>query len=148
VGALALPASGVVYLDSNSFIYSVEKIEPYSSWLDPLWLTAHAGKLQIQSSELALLEVLVKPFKDGDAVLELSFRSLLLGSREVQLIPITKIILERAAGLRATVGLKTPDAIHAATALLNGCAQFVTNDPAFRRVSGLPVAVLSEIAAA
>ncbi|MGH2593274.1 MAG: type II toxin-antitoxin system VapC family toxin [Anaerolineae bacterium] len=77
----------------------------------------------------------------------LSFRSLLLGSREVQLIPIAKTILERAASLRATADLKTPDAIHAATALSQGCALFVTNDPAFRRVLGLPAAVLSELAA-
>jgi predicted nucleic acid-binding protein len=40
--------------------------------------------------------------------------------------------------------LKTPDAIHAATALLAGCALFVTNDPAFKRIAGLPVGLLSE----
>lgn len=30
MGALDLPASGVIYLDANCFIYSVERIEPYS----------------------------------------------------------------------------------------------------------------------
>jgi hypothetical protein len=28
VGALALPASGTVYLDANGFIYSIERIDP------------------------------------------------------------------------------------------------------------------------
>jgi predicted nucleic acid-binding protein len=52
---------------------------------------------------------------------------------------------EQAARLRA-VGLRTPDALHAATALATGCVPFVTNDPRFRRVLSLPLALLSEIA--
>ncbi len=103
--------------------------------------------MQIQSSELALLEVLVKPLRDKDAALESSFRDLLLHSREVLLIPIEQGVLEHAARLRADFGLKTPDAIHTATAMLSGCALFVTNDSIFRRVPGLPVAVLSEVVA-
>jgi predicted nucleic acid-binding protein len=43
--------------------------------------------------------------------------------------------------------LKTPDAIHAATALACGSAMFVTNDGGFRKVPQLPVVVLSEVAA-
>ena len=41
--------------------------------------------------------------------------------------------------------LKTPDAIHAATALLAGCALFVTNDRGFKRVPGLRLAVLDDV---
>jgi len=37
--------------------------------------------------------------------------------------------------------------IYRATALAQGCTLFVTNDPIFRRVPGLTVAILSEIAA-
>jgi predicted nucleic acid-binding protein len=146
VGALALPPSGTVYLDADAFIYSVEKIDPYASVLYPLWLTARAGRLRIQSSELALLEVLVKPIHDRDAALESSFRDLLLHSREVVLTPIGQDTLEEAARLRAA-GLKTPDAIHAATALLVGCALFVTNDAIFHRVPGLPVTVINDVIA-
>ena len=63
-------------------------------------------------------------------------------------LPITRQILEAAAQVRATFGLKTPDAIHAATALIEGCTLFVTTDAAFRRIPGLNVAILSEIAGA
>ena len=58
---------------------------------------------------------------------------------------ITIDLLRDAAQLRADTNLKTPDAIHAATALAKGCVQFITNDPAFRRVSGLNIVVLSEL---
>ena len=64
---------------------------------------------------------------------------------DVQMVPITQAVLEEAANLRATLGLRTPDAIHLATALLNGCALLVTNDRAFRRVPDLAVTVLSEL---
>lgn len=148
MGALNLPPVGSVYLDANAFIYSVEKIEPYDSQLYPLWVAARAGQIQVQSSELALLEVMVKPYRDKDWALEGSFRDLLLGSREVALSPVDLTVLDEAAHLRALTGLKTPDAIHAATALINGCVLFVTNDAAFRRVPGLRVAVLYEVAAA
>ncbi len=144
MGQLALPASGKVYLDANCIIYTVEVVEPYKTVLQAVWEAARLGTLTIVTSELTLLEVLVKPLKIADKSMEDDFRALLLGASDVTMIAVTQAILERAALLRATVGLKTPDAIHAATALLSECALFVTNDPPFRRVSGLPVCLLGE----
>ncbi len=141
MGALILPPSGSVYLDANSAIYAVEKIEPYCSFLAPLWPAARAGQLFLVTSELTWLETLVKPLRDGDATLELLFRAFLT-AREVELIPMTLSLWEQAAHLRA-LGLKTPDALHAATGLAAGCMLFLTNDSAFLRVPGLPVTVLS-----
>ena len=54
------------------------------------------------SSELVLLETLVKPLQEGDTVLENLFRSL-LNAREVRLIPATASIWEQAARLRASI---------------------------------------------
>jgi len=144
MGSLALPSSGSVYLDANGFIYSVERIEPYRTLLEPLWLSARAGQFEVVSSELVLLETLVKPLREGDTVLENLFRTL-LAAREVRLIPTTAVLWEQAARLRATTGLKTPDALHAATARAASSTLFITNDPGFRRVSHLPVVILSEI---
>lgn len=145
MGSLTLPPSGPVYLDANGFIYSVERIEPYRTLLEPMWLLAQAGQFEVMSSELVILETLVKPLREGDTILENLFRSL-LSAREVRVIPATALLWEQAARLRATTGLKTPDALHAATALAAGSTLFVTNDGGFRRVTGLPVAVLNEVA--
>jgi predicted nucleic acid-binding protein len=54
-------------------------------------------------------------------------------------------VIERAAALRAATSLKTPDAIHAATALIEECTLLVTNDALFRRVPGLNVTVLRDL---
>ena len=42
MGALSLPASGLVYLDTNPIIYSVEKHPVYWPLLQPLWQAAKA----------------------------------------------------------------------------------------------------------
>lgn len=145
MGSLTLPTGGSVYLDANGFIYSVERIEPYASLLQPLWRAAQERKLEIVSSELAILETLVKPLREKDETLARIFRDLLLDSREVRLIPTTTAIWETAAHLRAVLGLKTPDAIHAASAVAARSALFVTNDPHFRRVRELSVVILKEL---
>ena len=65
----------------------------------------------------------------------------------MQIIPIDRSILLQAANLRATNNLKTPDAIHAATALSVNCDLFITNDKGFGNLSNLPVVVLNEVLA-
>lgn len=145
MGSLILPPSGYVYVDANTVIYSVEKIEPYWTVLQPLWLAAQQGQFLVISSELILLETLVKPLQESDIELAACFREFLSASLEVQLIPITLSILEQAASLRASTGLKAPDAIHAATASTKSEIVFVTNDKSFKRVRGLSVIVLQEM---
>jgi len=86
-----------------------------------------------------------EPFRDGDQLLEQVYRDLLVGSNEVRLIPIGLQTIERAARIRSATGLRTPDALHAATALVAGVALFLTNDPRFLRVEGLPAAILGEM---
>ena len=144
MGRLTLPSTGPVYLDASGFIYSVERIEPYRTLLEPMWLQAQAGHFSIVSSDLVVLETLVKPLREGDTVVELLFRSLFEAS-EVRLIPATRPLWEEAARLRAETGLKTPDALHAAAALHAGCTIFITNDDDFRRLKELPVIVLDDL---
>ena len=105
--------------------------------------SAKANQFDIVSSELTLLETLTKPLQINDTTLENIFRAL-LNANEVRLIPTTTAIWEKATRFRAKTGLKTPDAIHAATALVANCTLFITNDVVFRRVSNFPVTILSD----
>ena len=144
MGPLTLATNGPVYLDTNCFIYSVERIEPYRTLLEPMWRQARDSSFEILSSEMILAETLVKPFREGDVVVETLLRSL-FDAQEVTLIPATREIWEGAARLRAATGLKLPDALHAASALAAECAIFVTNDADFRRVPGLPATILTDL---
>jgi predicted nucleic acid-binding protein len=143
MGALTLPASGLVYIDTMTLIYTVERYPAYWPLLEPLWLAAQTRAIELVSSELTLMETLVGPLKSGNSALERAFETALLGT-DVRLLPITQPILREAARLRATTKLRTPDALHAATAQHAGCVLFVTNDLGFRGVPGLPVVILDD----
>ena len=69
----------------------------------------------------------------------------LFASNAVRLLDASYQVFADAARLRAETGLKTSDAIHAATAFRAGCTLFITNDTDFRRVQGLPVVVLDDL---
>lgn len=144
MGPLTLPTAGSVYVDANAIIYSIERIEPYRELLVPMWQEAGAGRFTLASSELVVLETLIKPLRDSNARLEMLFRSV-FAATEMELIPATLTVWEDAARIRAATGLKTSDALHAATALSAGCALFITNDTDFRRVQGLPIVVLDDL---
>ena len=145
MGVIDLPSHGSIYLDAAPLIYSVERIEPYWSLMQPVWDGAAAGRFALVSSELSLLEVLVGPRKSGNVALETLYRQLLLGTRELQLVPISQAILDRATSLRGNFGLKTPDAIHIATALESRCTVLVTNDKQFGQVLDVPMTILSNL---
>lgn len=144
MGPLILPLTGLVYLDANGLIYSVERVEPYRTLLEPMWQEAQDGNITIVSSPVLVTEALVKPFQDGNTEIELQYREL-FASNAVRLLDASYQVFEDAARLRAGTGLKTPDALHAATALRADCALFITNDADFRRVQGLPIVVLDDL---
>ena len=147
MGQLSIPASAVVYADTSIFIYTIEVNPNYYGLLQPLWALVQAKQVEIITSELTLMEVLVVPLRDANADLVSTYEQFLQSS-DIQLVPIDQAVLRSAARLRATTNLKTPDAIHAATALSEGCTIFLTNDSQFRTVPELFTIVLREILAA
>ena len=144
MGPLTIPLDGMIYIDASSLIYSVERVEPYRSLLEPMWQEAQDGNITIMSSPLLVIEALVKPLRDGNAEIEMQYREL-FASGAVRLLDASYQVFEDAASIRADTGLKTPDALHAATAIIAACTLFITNDNDFRRVQALPVVVLDDL---
>ncbi len=145
MGRLTLPTGSLIYLDTNCVIYSVEHVAPYAALLYPLWRSAGAGECSLHTSGLTLTETLVAPLKSGNALIADTYRRLLKESPDLRLVDVSLEVLERAAQIRADLGLRTPDAIHAASALVAGCTHLITNDPVFNRLQGLDVVVLSDL---
>jgi predicted nucleic acid-binding protein len=144
VGSLILPSAGQVAVDSQIIIYTIEKHPVYAPPLRPLWAALQAGTVTAVSSELATMEVMVGPQKSGNTTLVIRFDRF-FNRRGLRLEPVSLAVLRRVAQLRATTRLRTPDAIHAATALVMGCPMFLTNDHGFRTVPGLPVTILDDL---
>lgn len=146
MGLLVIPSGSKVYVDTSVIIYTFEENIDYFNLLRPLWVKFQAQEIEIISSELVLMEVLVGPLRNKNKALVSDYEQLLLNSA-VQLIPINQSILRQAANLRATTNLKTPNAIHAATAISVNCDLFITNDKSFRNLSNLSIVILSEVLA-
>ncbi|WP_036478580.1 type II toxin-antitoxin system VapC family toxin [Myxosarcina sp. GI1] len=146
MGQLAIPSDSKVYVDTAVLIYTLEENTDYFSLLQPLWTKFQAQEIDLISSDLILMEVLVLPLRSNNQSLVSDYEQLLLNSA-MQLVPISQSILRQAANLRANTNLKTPDAIHAASAISVNCDLFITNDLGFRNLSNLSAVILSEVLA-
>jgi predicted nucleic acid-binding protein len=69
----------------------------------------------------------------------------LLHQDNLEIVPTSTVIAERAARLRATYKLRAPDAIQVATALQMGAGFFLTNDRQLQVITELEVLVLSAL---
>jgi predicted nucleic acid-binding protein len=127
MGYLNIKDGCQVYADTSVFIYTVESHPEYWSLLQPLWEKFDKNLIEIYNSELTLLEVLINSIKNEDNLLINDYEKLLLNT-DICLISINKSILRASANLRAKSKIKTPDAIHIATALSLKCDLFLTND--------------------
>ncbi|HZI85805.1 MAG TPA: type II toxin-antitoxin system VapC family toxin [Pyrinomonadaceae bacterium] len=134
-----------VYLDTNIVIYSVEGYTTHATRIKSLLRTMTEGKIKVMTSDLTLAEVLVKPKRDRNTKLADAYRHFLQPTDVLLNCPITREILEAAAGIRATSVLKLPDAIHFASAINHKCDSFLTNDDRFESVPGVKVVMLSQL---
>ena len=102
------------------------------------------GDVSAVTSELSFLEVLIHPVRDGDTDLVEAYETILAAS-DIQLVPISVDILRTAVRFRVNQNLKSPDAIHAATALHVSCSHFLSNDTTFRRLTNISTIILSDL---
>lgn len=130
---------GDVAVDTAAFIYFIEEEAQYLPIIRPLFVEADKGKRRLVTSALTLLEVLVVPYRTGNAPLADRYEALLTRSRGLQMIEVTREQLKAAAQLRAATSIKTPDALQMAAALGARCGTFVTNDRRLPQVPGLRV---------
>jgi len=132
-----------VYLDACCLIYLLEGVPEWRSVVDArlraLLATPNVG---LMTSRLSLLECRTKPIRDGNLTVLAQYDALLSAHR-MTLLEVTPGVIERATDLRARYHFKTPDALHAATALEARVSLFLTGDAGFRRCTELPVDVLT-----
>jgi predicted nucleic acid-binding protein len=139
--------AGPVGVDTAVFIYFIEENERFLPAIAPLFGAVDSGKLQLVVSALSLLEVLVVPYRAGDAALAQRYEAVLTRSRGVRMIDLTRDHLRLAAKLRAATGAVTPDALQLAASLAAGCSAFLTNDRRLPTVPGLRIVQLGTYSA-
>ncbi len=141
----ALSGVNLLGIETAPFIYYTENRPVYVDKMREIFRIMNEGQFEAVSSTIALSECLTKPIKENDHTLINQFNSLFENTYLLTLIPVDAAIARQSATLRAKYGLKTPDALHIATALETGCHAFLTNDMGLKRVSEIRVLVLDEL---
>lgn len=146
---ITLPMQENVYLDANIFIYLLEGYIEFAPILHQLTDFIDSGKLQTFTSELSLAEVLVKPIRDKNFVLQKLYENAIQTTSNLSVRPIDRDTLIQAAKLRAKSinnAVRLPDTIHLATAQLHHCSYFITNDARLKNfLPDMEVLLLSDI---
>lgn len=136
----------LLYLDACALIDAREKSTPGSRALVDLIAEGSGTETPFITSDLTLLEVLTKPNQGlidrtpdredpaSRANHDWYLKNLVPDGLLFRTMPLHREILLHAAIMRARIpSLKTPDAIHAATAHHFGCTHFLTGDAKLMR---------------
>jgi uncharacterized protein len=113
-----------IYLDSCLAIYLVEENISFVAKLENALTANSDAKFCI--SPLTEMECLIMPLRGQNKLLIAKFENWF---RTVEVLPMESEVFHNAAQLRADFNsLKTPDALHLATAFHYNCDEFWTND--------------------
>lgn len=130
----AVADGGRILLDSVALIYYIERHPRYfavaAEWMERV----EAGRISAVASTLLLAEVLVPAYRAGSSGAARQARAALERIPNFEMVDVSTSIADVAARLRATHDLRTPDALHVATALNEGVEWLVTNDRRLKRV--------------
>jgi uncharacterized protein len=132
-----------LFMDACALIYRFEGAAEFrdATARRVAQLTRGKTEVRLAVSRLSLLECRVKPLREGDVRTLRHYDDFFA---EVEIVEIDAPTIDLATRLRALHGLKTPDSIQAASALVwQPDAVFVTSDQAFSKVPALDVQLIA-----
>lgn len=135
----------LVGLDTAPLIYLVEENPVYVEVVDAFFEALDRNEFRVITSTVTLAEVLIYPLRMGNVALAQQYQDILLNQDNLTTVSVSPAIAERAAQLRATYNLRTPDAIQLATAIEEGARFFLTNDVRLPVIPGLQDLVLDTL---
>jgi len=135
----------LVFLDTAPLIYFIEGHSQYQKKLKRLFALNDAGYFKFLSSPITLLEVLVKPLKEGENKIVEQYKRILINAEGIDIFDITIPITIKAAEIRAKYNLHTPDTLQIATAIERQAEYFLTNDLRLKSVTEIKIITISEL---
>ena len=137
-------ACPVICLDTVTFIYHFEDNPTYASLTELIFADIEAGTIEAIASTIAFAEAMTGAKKAKSDALALRYRAIFANYPHLTIMPLDMQVAERVADIRCRYGLKAPDAIAVATALVHHAQALVTNDRNLRRVAELDVILLAD----
>lgn len=134
-----------IALDTCIFIYQWEASPRYSVLTDCIFSSLERSDSFAVTSTITMTELLVHPYRNDEVVKVNELFGLLSTYPSLEWVAPDLEIAARAAEIRAQSGLRTPDALQAATAIHSKATAFLTNDPVFRRIKHFEACILDDL---
>jgi predicted nucleic acid-binding protein len=131
----------LVYCDSVILIYFFDHTGHFNIRATNRLAAMAAAKDRVAFTDLVRLEYRIAPLRNNDAV-KLAIFDAFCVRPDVQFVPITKAVFDRATGIRAAFNFKLGDSLHLAAAVEGGCDRFLTNDSRLSRFTDIVIEVL------
>jgi predicted nucleic acid-binding protein len=140
--AIARLAGQRVYIDTNVFIYFLDKHNTYFEVVSQFFQACIRREIFGTTGDAAVAEVMVGPYRQDNPALAARFKRFFAQKNFLTIVGHDR---DAAAMLVARKRLKFIDALHIATAVHAGCQFFITNDAGISSNEGLEVISLAEL---
>ncbi len=135
----------IAFFDASALIYLVEGAEPFAGRIRSALaqMTKKHPRIGAAVSRLSWLECRVRPARNNDLA-TLAMFDAFFARPDLVWVDLSKNVVELATAIRVKHGIRTPDALQAASCLQLGTRHlFLTGDIAFKKVAGLNVKILT-----
>ena len=126
-----------LYLDTAPVIYVVEQVPDFSK---KILHYIQKPDIELVVSDLTWMECRVKPLTENNETLLADYDKFFSQSI-MEIVELSRRVLERAAHIRSQYNIKTPDAIHLGAAIISKCDIFLTNDRRLERFKDIRITV-------
>lgn len=134
-----------VYIDTNIFVYFLEKHDHYFDLVLPFFQLFNQGVSLAYTGDAAVAETLYKPYQVDDLLRVNEFKAFFGDDEFITVLPHTTKVFELAAEIAPKQKMKMIDALHYATAMMAGCQFLLTNDTGFTSNARMEVIQLREL---
>lgn len=129
-------------LDTSIWIYLLENNSKFVDQVSHIFSDIESGKISACFSAIGLSELLTGPKKLGRFDVVAKYKQLISTFPNLDILGVNEHTVDLASDLRAKYGIRTPDAIHLASAIDWGAVEFLCNDKVLRKVREIKIKIL------
>ena len=130
-------------LDTNVLIYYIEEHPVFLERIEPVIDRIVQGNAIGITSYVTLLELLVRPLREGRLDLVDQYKTIL--TEQLEMVQMDEAVSIKAAQIRAKYGFRTPDAIQLASMIRKKGDVFITNDRGLKHMKEIKILTLEDM---
>lgn len=128
--------------DTMLFIYLIEDDVQFAETVEAIFSYVMEYKITPVCSSIVMTELLRQPLRLKRFDIVAIYQDMLFRTAPIEFVDLTVPVATQAAMYAANYNLKTPDAIHLASAVSAGATAFITADKDFTQVKELNTIIL------